>query len=93
MRLELRETYNINGRQADTFFGAVDFADVLGRTPNLFVTLNFGYTACDPERVGPAFRRLPKDRFSRWLRYHSRRLNETTPPIDRWNLEHRNGYL
>jgi len=92
MRFLLRETHNINRRQADTFFGAADFADVLGRTPNLFVTLNFGYTACDRTRVGPAFRRLRKDRFSRWLRYHSRRLNDPTPPLDRWNLEHRNGY-
>jgi hypothetical protein len=92
MHLHLRENHHINRRQADTFFGAIDFADTLGRTPTLLVTLNFGHTTCHPALVGPAFRRLRKDRFGRWLRYHTRRLNEPMPPHDRWNFEHRNGY-
>src|SRR6266568_4170730 len=92
MRSPPRATHHINRRQADTFFGAVDFADILGRTPNMFVTLNFGYTTCEPMLVGDAFRRLRKDRFARWLRYHSHRLNEPTPPLDRWTIEDKNGY-
>lgn len=87
-----RATRHINRRQADTFFGAVDFADMLGRTPNFFVTLNFGYTSCKPSNVGAAFRHLRKNRFGRWLRYHSRRINDPMPPHDRWNIEDKNGY-
>lgn len=85
----------MNRKQASNFLPAPMFAEALGRPLNLFVTLNFHHTACPPEEVGAAFERLRDNHFTRWFRYHTkrvRRLRGPVPPTYVWTIENVAGH-
>jgi len=64
----VRQSQYIDKRQYDQLQHSVRFAAQIGMPLNTFVTIQFGATACEPEYVGVAFRRLVKQRFTPWLR-------------------------
>lgn len=64
----LRQSSFIDKRQFDQLDHSVRFAAEIGLPLNTMVTLQFGATACEPENVGPAIRRLIRNYFTPWLR-------------------------
>lgn len=64
----MRSSEYIDRRQFSRLKQSVLFAGEIGRPLNTFVTLQFGATSCDADRVGPAFRELLKNYFGPWLR-------------------------
>lgn len=64
----MRQSEYIDKRQYDQLGHSIRFSSEIGLPLNTFSTIQFGATACDPENVGPAFRRLVRQRFTPWLR-------------------------
>jgi hypothetical protein len=64
----VRQSEFLDKRQYDQVGHSMRFATEIGLPLNTFATIQFGATACDPEDVGPAFRRLVRNRFTPWLR-------------------------
>jgi hypothetical protein len=64
----MRQSEFLDKRQYDQLGHSVRFAAEINLPLNTFVTIQFGATACEPENVGPAFRRLIRNRFTPWLR-------------------------
>lgn len=85
----VRQSRHIDRRQVQTLRRGLRFAGDLGRAPNLFVTLQFGMTACEPENVSSAFEKLRDHHFTRWLRHLATRPGapDYGPPIYAWVVE------
>lgn len=66
--LPLRRSDFLNKRQFDQLDHSIRFASEIGLPLNTMTTIQFGATACEPEDVGPAFRRLIRRYFTPWLR-------------------------
>ncbi|MES2834144.1 MAG: hypothetical protein V4707_05495 [Pseudomonadota bacterium] len=64
----MRQREFIDKRQHGQLAPSIRFAAEIGLPINTFTTIQFGATACEPERVGPAFRNLIRNRFTPWLR-------------------------
>ena len=64
----MRQSEFIEKRQYDQLGHSIRFAAEIELPLNTFTTIQFGATACEPENVGPSFRRLVRQRFNPWLR-------------------------
>jgi hypothetical protein len=74
-----RRTHYIRSRQASAFFKAAKHAEGHVRPLNLFVTINLSHTSCPSHLVDKAIRAVCS-KFSRWLRYQSKKATDTGCP-------------
>ena len=87
-----RVTHFIRRYPAVNIHHATRYAERIGLPLNRFVTINFGLTACVPERVSSAFRKLLTERFAPWLR-RSAGLKDALPPTYVWTIEAAGGQI
>jgi hypothetical protein len=85
----MRSSDYIDRRQFTRLKQSVHFAGEIGRPLNAFVTLQFGATSCDADRVGPAFRDLLKNYFGPWLRPTRRGAPSFKPAVYIYAVENK----
>jgi len=88
-----RTTSWINRKPAANLLHAVNVAEILNRSLNFFVTLNFAHTECPPELVSERFEKLRDNYFGPWLRRCGPSGRKEPPPTFVWTLENSGGCL
>ncbi|KAB1121576.1 hypothetical protein [Neorhizobium galegae] len=88
-----RKTNWINRKPAANLLHAVNVAEILDRSLNFMVTLNFAHTACDPNQVSERFERLRDNYFGPWMRRCGPSGRNEPPPTFIWTIENAGGCL
>ncbi|MBY3314686.1 hypothetical protein [Rhizobium laguerreae] len=88
-----RQTNYINRKPAANLLHAVNVAEVLDRSLNFMVTINFAHTECAPELVSARFEKLRDNYFGPWLRRCGPPGRKEPPPTFIWTLENAGGCL
>lgn len=88
-----RLTNWINRKPAANLLHAVNVAEILDRSLNYMVTINFAHTDCPAELVSERFEKLRDNYFGPWLRRCGPPGRKEPPPTFIWTLENSGGCL